>query len=420
MPGATRKPYYRTGEYRLWYNDHRGKRVWAKGTNTRKETLEWAFDKQKLENKLALDLAKSPGVVERHSHQPIAEVISEYLEYGMSTGGRRGGPWGPDHAKKKQAHLGWWTQRLDLAVLGDLVGILPKVEAGQRELLQECTGKTVNNYTEALRSFCHWCVEREYLDENPLRRLKKVNGSAQSKRRALTEQEVQRLLSVSPPHRSILYETAIKTGLRANELRNLTLKHLDLAQGRINLDAAWTKGRRDESVHVPMALLVKLRAFGMSGEARRHYALHRTAPQNHPTEPLLFVPTGPARDLEVDLKAAGIKKHTDEGKVDFHSFRNTCATLMLEAGATPKETQDHMRHTTIDLTMITYARSRHEGLSRAVEAVDQMLQEPETCAEGVLAAVVGGEGGNNKPQQNVGVISIKEWCRRGDSNPHAR
>jgi hypothetical protein len=51
---------------------------------------------------------------------------------------------------------------------------------------------------------------------------------------------------------------------------------------------------------------------------------------------LLYVSSHPGRDLEIDLKAAGIAKWTDDGKVDFHALRVAYVSLVFEAGASTK------------------------------------------------------------------------------------
>ncbi len=69
-----------------------------------------------------------------------------------------------------------WAETLDLKVLADLDNLLPRVEATLRELADRGkTGKTISNVAEALRSFCNWCVVRNYLFENPLAELAKVD-----------------------------------------------------------------------------------------------------------------------------------------------------------------------------------------------------------------------------------------------------
>ena len=72
----------------------------------------------------------------------------------------------------------------------------------------------------------------------------------------MTPDEIARLLDVCPAYRRLLYETAFLTGLRVNELRHLTIDHLDDVRGGSRLDADWTKtltprgsrnGRREEN-----------------------------------------------------------------------------------------------------------------------------------------------------------------------------
>lgn len=52
------------------------------------------------------------------------------------------------------------------------------------------------------------------------------------------------ILHVAPPHRRLLLETAFLSGLRAHELRQLTVSHLDVEHTGLNLDASFTKNRR--------------------------------------------------------------------------------------------------------------------------------------------------------------------------------
>src|SRR5215510_7773782 len=68
--------------------------------------------------------------------------------------------------------------------------------------------------------------------------LRSLDTTPQSHSRAMTVAEITRLLEVCPPSRRLLLETAFVTGLRANELRNLTVHHLDVQRCGLHLDAA--------------------------------------------------------------------------------------------------------------------------------------------------------------------------------------
>ena len=100
-------------------------------------------------------------------------------------------------------------------------------------------------------------------------------------------------------------------GLRANELRNLAVKHLDIKRGGLHLDAAWTKNRKPGFQPLSASLVQRLLAFAQSGEPTRLYKKHYNRADTKlkaPKHPLLYVPTHTARDLDIDLKVAGIPK----------------------------------------------------------------------------------------------------------------
>ena len=130
-------------------------------------------------------------------------------------------------------------------MLGDLDNILPRVEATLREMANRGrSGKTLVNITEAIQSFCNWCVIRNYLSDNPLTKLDKIDATPKDKYRALTVDEIRRLLDIAPEHLKLLYIIAMTTGLRAGELRSLARKHLDVDNNGLWLDAEWTKNQK--------------------------------------------------------------------------------------------------------------------------------------------------------------------------------
>jgi integrase len=73
--------------------------------------------------------------------------------------------------------------------------------------------------------------------------------------------------------------------------------------------------------------------------------------------------------FSADLRQVGIPKVTDEGKLDFHALRTTYITFLLESDANVKEAMVLARHSTPDLTLNTYARTREKRLSEITETV---------------------------------------------------
>jgi len=318
----------------------------------------------------------------------VAEVVQEYLAWGQLQGGRQGYPWSQTHLRSRQRHLPWWQQALGLEVLGDLVDILPHVESAIQRLSQNHSNKTVANYIESLAAFCDWCVERQYLAADPLHALARLATTPRTHRRAMTVAEIQRLLDVAPVHRRLLYETAFQSGLRANELRSLTLAHLDRTRYGLHLDAVWTKNRKAGFQPLPATLVEDLYRFASAGYPQDLYA--RSAHKwRHalPIEPLLYVPTHPARMLDADLVRAGIPKEAIGGKLDFHAVRLAYINLVIEAGATVKEAQTLARHATPQMTLGVYGRTRDERLHQVIEQVAAVVQGEMECASSVHSAL---------------------------------
>lgn len=60
---------------------------------------------------------------------------------------------------------------------------------------------------------------------------------------------------------------------------------------------------------------------------------------------------------------------------NFHSFRHTHATMLLENGAKPKEIQSRLGHSRLATTMDTYAHVTQKMKKETVDIFDQMLKQ---------------------------------------------
>ncbi len=86
--------------------------------------------------------------------------------------------------------------------------------------------------------------------------------------------------------------------------------------------------------------------------------------------------------MDLDLNRAEIHKITSEGKIDFHACRTAYITFVIESGASVKEVQELARHSTPNLTMNTYARTRNDRLAQIAEKVgEQVIKKcvPHVC-----------------------------------------
>ena len=376
MAGVRKTPSKR-GLYEGWYRDAEGQRRFFTGTASKRETLLLAQKKEDLEREVKVGLRPAPSKADQQRRTAFDVVKDEYLAWGASQGGRRGMPWGATHLRNRRAHLAKWQEWLDLRTLQDLEGCLAPVEKRIRLLQEEGkSGKGIQNVVEALAAFCDWAVRRDYLAADPLRHLSRIDTTPATTRRCLSAEELGRLFKAAEPHRRLLYEVATVSGLRAGELRNLAVHHLDLVKGGLHLDASWTKSRKAGFQPLPSGLVKRLHEA--AGHAKSLYSkryARRDATLTVPADPLLHVPSHTARELDIDLARAEIPKVTAEGKVDFHALRVAYVNLLINAGTSVKDTQALARHASVDLTWNIYGRTTPHQLAAAVEKLGALFED---------------------------------------------
>jgi integrase len=415
MAGVRSKPL-RSGKYRAWFIDHTGEQRHFTGTRNKTQTRRIAERLEDEHRQIRLGYTPRPHASEAHARRPVQEVMAEYLAWGQSQGGRGGRAWSVPHARKRQTQLDWWNATLGLKTLEALSSCLPHVEAALRTLQQKGrAGKTVANYADTLHAFCRWCVDHEYLATDPLAKLKPFDTTPLTTRRALSVAEIQHLLAHCPLDQQLLLETAFCSGLRAGELRRLTPHHLDANRGGLRLDSAWTKNRKHGFQPLPAALVAQLRTWSTTDEAHRLYAINyerANATGDYPADPLLYVPSNPARSLDRALRTAEIPKVTPAGKIDFHACRVAYITMLFEGSASLKEAQELARHLSPQLTANVYARVRDDRLAMLVQGIGEAVAGTRKHAHNMHGLATGTEDGAR-------VGGMRE-CRRGDLNPHAR
>ena len=81
-------------------------------------------------------------------------------------------------------------------------------------------------------------------------------------------------------------------------------------------------------------------------------------------------------------RAKGESKRDKETAVNFQAFRRTSATWMQSTGATVKDVQGVMRHSTPDQTLKVHTREIPDGVRNAVDALDQLYSQKRGLAVG--------------------------------------
>ncbi len=311
---------------------------------------------------------------------------------------------------------GGWKLATDISADGITSFLMQLKTAGRKP-------RTIQKYIRALKGFTLWLVKTDKLPRNPLASIQAPTPGKGNRRMLLpNEWPHLRAATLSVPlnfgmtgeERLLLYRVAIETGLRANELRQLTRSSLVLDAKRpyIVAKAGTTKNRKRAQQYIRADLAAGLRSHVAS---------------KLPTAPLFALPDKwkMADMLRADLDAARAAwldkaRHEPEEfmrrdqsdflavenhaglKLDFHALRHTCGAWLVLAGATLNVVQSVMRHSTVTLTIDTYGHLLPGAEADAVDGLAEFFSIPEL--EPVEALKTGTDNAPIDGGRRVGVI----------------
>jgi integrase len=250
-----------------------------------------------------------------------------------------------------------------------------------------------NHYLATVNTFCRWCVKRKRMASNPVADIEKVDETAdvRRERRALTADELVRLLDAVPEHYRLGYQVLMGTGLRREELLALRWDDVKLNAPHpfIQLRAVDTKSKRADVLPLRADLAELLRKA--KGEADQGDRVVRVLPR---------VPTH-----RKYLAAAGIPWLDDAGRrADLHALRHSYGTLLSKGGVSPREAMYLMRHTDLRLTMKVYTDPRIFDLAGAVEKLPMTFG---TVEDAEAAPATGTDGNATADEGDPDVVGAQ-------------
>lgn len=99
---------------------------------------------------------------------------------------------------------------------------------------RDASARTRNNYRIWLSSFCSWLTEKQYIDHNPVEKIKSLTADSK-KRDALSAKDLNKLnkyLKGQNPYFLLLCQFEYYTFIRPDELTNIKLKDISLKEQR--------------------------------------------------------------------------------------------------------------------------------------------------------------------------------------------
>jgi integrase len=253
--------------------------------------------------------------------------------------------------------------------------------------------KTVNDYLRNASRFFHWLQHQGMVRENPLAHVERSDDrEKQEYRRALTDEEVRRLLATAPRFRAIMYWLALETGIRRNEMDQLRVGDfmLETLQPIVRLPAAITKNGKTADLPLRSDLAAAIRSVLPDHALACEWVFRNRVPR--------------VRVFKRDLVKAGIPFLDVAGRrLDFHALRKTLGTNLAVSGVSPRIAMELMRHSDIKLTMKVYTDASRLPLAAAVAGLpkftlgDTQRHTQTVCVDGLSesSGVTDGQGGIN-------------------------
>lgn len=393
-PGAVKVKEESAKWYMVWWE---GGKLNKKAMSTDRDVAQTMMGDRLRERELGRGQMVDPR--KRHLERPILEHFEEYLADQQDDGN-------DFYWSEKRRIVTLIVAETGMRTLGDLTHeVIDAYLVGMKKERKLKSGKTAKpaaaatrrKHLTAIHSFAEWCEKKDRVERNPLYRVTVPKGGEVMPRRALTADEVRRLLEVTRVRplqtaltnrggrknkggekahpakvrdevrerllllgreRALIYKTALFTGLRVDELRHLKVAHLDLTGPlpTYELPGKYTKNDQPAKGALLPEFAEQLRQF--------------IADTGKGNADLVFtVPEKMCKIFKRDLQAAGIPLQDHEGRyATFHSLRHSANTLLGQAGVPARLRMLFMRHGDIRLTLQRYDDEAHHDLKDAAEA----------------------------------------------------
>jgi site-specific recombinase XerD len=359
--------------YVIFYTDHVGRR--RKKTLTSDHATSERIVRDLL-NKVAL---RKDGLVDErderfadHERKPLKDHLEDFLRVVESKGAT------PRHVQG----VGMRVRRiLDFARMRRISDLsLSGVQEAVARVRQKRSQATTNAYIQAMKTFAKWLWRDKRAREHYLIDLAMKDSKHDRRhiRRLLSADDALKVIEVAEraptprggdgqpglrgADRAMLYRIALGTGFRAKELRTLLPERfrLDDDPPTITVLACYSKNRQEAVQPISAALADQIRPW------------LACKPRGKPVFEGMKIRT--AELLRRDLKAAGVPYRTDDGVVDFHSFRGDYISALVASGASVKTCQVLARHADPSLTIGIYAKTSLHDISGAVEKLPTLTK----------------------------------------------
>ncbi len=226
---------------------------------------------------------------------------------------------------------------------------------GRDKKVQGVRDSTVKTYWSKLNSFFNWLESKGHIEKNPLSLMAKPPEPQYEDDRALTEDNVKRIIASVSSHNSdaflmnrdmAMFNTLLYTGVRKGELLGLEIQDMNFEKQEILIRAITSKSKKNRTIPMNPTLIMHLKIY-LEQRKKKGY---KTAS--------LWVSSTEDKGLSSHGLKHWVTRYNILSGVRFHlhRFRHTFACSLVEAGVHIVKIQKLMGHKDITMTQ-QYLRS---------------------------------------------------------------
>lgn len=195
---------------------------------------------------------------------------------------------------------------------------------------------SIDNKRRCLSAFFSWLTVEEYIDKNPMLRIKKIKQEKIIKR-PFTDSELERIRDATTTEKDIaLIEFLLSTGCRVSEVSACRITDIDIDRKEC---IVFGKGSEERKVFLSERCVFRLNKYLRKREV-------------FPPQPLFLNNRGgkmSKESIEKLLKKIEVRSCVEN--IHPHRFRRTCATNLLNKGMPIQSVQKILGHKSLDTTM---------------------------------------------------------------------
>lgn len=235
-----------------------------------------------------------------------------------------------------------------------------------------------NKVVRTFKNLCEWCGRRYDLHTSVPDKFDPYRNEEKAEMQILTLDQFRRLLDVcnDEPWRS-LYITLYYMGLRIGEANALTWADVDLQAGTLSVNKTISTKISSQDGHY-LITSPKTRSSVRTlplphvvSAALSHLRDLQYEAKEKPSQTFVFGGLGPIPETTLQKKKKDYLEKAGLPIIRLHDFRHSCASFLINNGATPLLVSRWLGHANVTMTLNTYSHLWADELDKIVAVIDE-------------------------------------------------